>query len=315
MKILVTGATGFVGPNVANAIVDAGHEVRVLERKAGSWSKAGIRCQEAVQGDMADVESLRRAVADRDVVVHLVAIRQGRKEEFQRVMIQGTRSLIRESKEAGVRRVVLMSALGVSEESKDLVPYYNAKWTQDQDLRASGLEHVIFRPSFIFGGKGGILPTFRKLARLAPVTPIMGKGTQEIQPIWIDDLADYFAASVDKPEAANRVFELGGPDQVSWNDFWERLKTALGVTPAERAYANGLHAAERAPDGAPAGKHPAHPRPADDARGRRQRGNHHRRSHNVPAPARPARRAASPRCQLAVTRWRRCPDAREEIGG
>ena len=230
MKILVTGATGFVGPNVANAIVDAGHEVRVLERKAGSWSKAGIRCQEAVQGDMADAESLRRAVADRDVVVHLVAIRQGRKEEFQRVMIQGTRSLIRESKEAGVRRVVLMSALGVSEESKDLVPYYNAKWTQDQDLLASGLEHVIFRPSFIFSGKGGILPTFRKLARLAPVTPIMGKGTQKIQPIWIDDLADYFAASVDKPEAANRVFELGGPDQVSWNDFWERLKTALGVT-------------------------------------------------------------------------------------
>lgn len=230
MKILVTGATGFVGRNVANAIVDAGHEVRVLERKAGSWSKVGIRCQEAVQGDMADAGSLRRAVADRDVVVHLVAIRQGRKEEFQRVMIQGTRSLIRESKEAGVRRVVLMSALGVSEESKDLIPYYNAKWTQDQDLLASGLEHVIFRPTFIFSGKGGILPTFRRLARLAPVTPIMGKGTQKIQPIWIDDLADYFAASVDKPEAANRVFELGGPDQVSWNDFWERLKTALGVT-------------------------------------------------------------------------------------
>ena len=116
VKILVTGATGFVGPNVANAIVDAGHEVRVLERKAGSWSKAGIRCQEAVQ-ETWPTQRPRRAVADRDVVVHLVAIRQGRKEEFQRVMIQGTRSLIRESKEAGVRRVVLMSALGVSEES------------------------------------------------------------------------------------------------------------------------------------------------------------------------------------------------------
>ncbi len=228
MKILVTGATGFVGPNVANAIVDAGHEVRVLERKAGSWRKARIRCQEAVKGEMADPESLRRAVADREVVVHLVAIRQGRKEEFQRVMIQGTRSLIETAQEAGVRRFVLMSALGASEETKDLVPYYNAKWTQEQDLRASGLEHVIFRPSFIFGGQGGILPTFRKLAR-APVTPIMGEGTQKLQPIWIDDVAAYFAAGVDKPEAANGLFELGGPDQVSWNELWERLKTALGV--------------------------------------------------------------------------------------
>ena len=228
MRVLVTGATGFVGPNVANAIVDAGHDVRVLERRPGAWRDAGIRCQAAVQGDVTDPESLRRAVEGRDVVVHLVGIRQGKKEEFQRVMVDGTRSLIAAAKEAGVRRFVLMSALGASEQTEDGVPYYHAKWIQDQDLEASGLEHVIFRPSFIFSGGGGILPTFRKLAK-APVTPIIGKGTQRIQPIWIDDLAAYYAAAVDKQEAANRLFELGGPDQVSWNEFWARLKEALGV--------------------------------------------------------------------------------------
>ena len=110
----------------------------MLERKAGSWSKARIRCQEAVQGDMTDPESLKRAVTDREAVVHLVAIRQGRKEEFQRVMIQGTRSLIGVAREAGVRRFVLMSALGASAETKDLVPYYNAKWTQEQEPRLRG---------------------------------------------------------------------------------------------------------------------------------------------------------------------------------
>jgi NADH dehydrogenase len=229
MKVLVTGATGFVGPKVANAIIDAGHEVRVLERKPGSWSKAGIRCQEAVQGDMADPESLRRATAGRDAVVHLVAIRQGRPEAFQQVMVEGTRSLIASAKEAGVKRFVLMSALGTTEETKDLVPYYGAKWQQEKDVEASGLEYVIFRPSFIFGRGGGILPTFRKLAKLTPVTPITGSGAQRIQPIWIDDIAAYFAAAVDKPEAANRLFELGGPDTVSWNEFWERLKQALGI--------------------------------------------------------------------------------------
>jgi uncharacterized protein YbjT (DUF2867 family) len=201
----------------------------VLERKAGSWSEAGVRCQEAVQGDMTDSDSLRRAVADRDVVVHLAAIRQGKPEEFRRVMIDGTRSLIAAAKEAGVKRVVLMSALGVSDETKDLVPYYNAKWQQERDLEASGLEYVTFRPSFVFARNGGILTTFRKIAKVAPVTPITGPGTQRIQPIWIDDVAAYFAAAVDKPEAANRAFELGGPDAVSWNEFWERLKRALGV--------------------------------------------------------------------------------------
>jgi uncharacterized protein YbjT (DUF2867 family) len=229
MKVLITGATGFVGPAVANAIADAGHELRVLERKPGAWKEAGIRCQEAVQGDMTDPDTLRHAVQGREVVVHLVAIRQGKPEAFRRVMIDGTRSLLDVSKEASIRRFVLMSALGPSEETKDLVPYYNAKWTMEQDTKASGIEHVIFRPSFIFGSEGGILPTFRKLAKLMPVTPIVGTGTQRIQPIWIDDTAAYFAQSIDKPEAANRTFELGGPDQLTWNEFWWRLKRALGV--------------------------------------------------------------------------------------
>jgi uncharacterized protein YbjT (DUF2867 family) len=227
MKVLVTGATGFVGPHVANAIVDAGHEVRVLERKPGSWQKAGIRCQEAVQGDMTDAASLRRASDGVDVVVHLVAIRQGRPEQFQRVMIDGTRNLLAASQ--GVRRFVLMSALGTDERTKDLVPYYHAKWQEEQEVKASGLDHVIFRPSFIFGRGGGILPTFMKLARLSPFTGVVGNGRQRIQPIWIDDVGAYFAKSVDLPEAANRTFELGGPDVVTWDELWQRIRAVLGI--------------------------------------------------------------------------------------
>ena len=73
------------------------------------------------------------------------------------------------------------------------MPYYGAKWQMERLVRESGLEHVIFRPSFVFGRDGGILPTFRKLAKVAPVTPIIGSGKQRIQPIWVDDVAAYFA--------------------------------------------------------------------------------------------------------------------------
>jgi uncharacterized protein YbjT (DUF2867 family) len=229
MKVLVTGATGFVGPAVANAIADAGHEVRVLERKPGSWRDAGIRCREAVQGDVTDADSLRRATGGMEVVVHLVAIRQGKREQFERIMVEGTRNLIAAAKEAGARRFVLMSALGVTEETKDLVPYYGAKWAMEQDTKTSGLEHVIFRPSFIFGRDGGILPTFLKLAKLSPFTAIMGSGKQRIQPVWIDDAGAYFAQAVDKPEAANRTFEFGGPDVVDWNELWRRIRALLGI--------------------------------------------------------------------------------------
>jgi len=99
----------------------------------------------------------------------------------------------------------------------------------EQAVQASGLEYAIFRPSFVFGTDGGVLPTFVRLARFAPVTPIVGPGTQRLQPIWVEDVAEYFARAVELPEAANRTFELGGPDAPTWNEFWDRLKRVLGT--------------------------------------------------------------------------------------
>jgi NADH dehydrogenase len=221
--ILLTGAAGFVGGHVVHALRAANRDVRALvrePRKAGRLEAWGVNL---VEGDMTDPASLRRAVEGCDTVVHLVAIRQGREQQFQRVMVDGARDLLAAAKDAGVGRFVHMSALGVSEETKDLVPYYRAKWETEQLVKGSGIPHVIFRPSFVFAGDGGILPTFTKLARLAPVTPIIGSGRQRIQPIWADDVAAYFAAAVDRGGTGS-TFELGGPDVVTWNEFWERLK-------------------------------------------------------------------------------------------
>jgi NADH dehydrogenase len=227
--ILVTGGTGFVGGHVVHALRQAGRPVRCLvrsRRKAGTLATLGC---ELAEGDVTDADSLRRALEGIEVVVHLVAIRQGKAEQFRRIMVGGTQALLRLANEAGVARFVHMSALGTTAESKDLVPYYGAKWQQEQDVGASGLPYVIFRPSFVFGRDGGILPTFRRLAKLAPVTPIIGSGTQRIQPIWADDVAAYFDKAVELDAATNRTFELGGPDVVAWNEFWERLKRVLGV--------------------------------------------------------------------------------------
>ena len=229
MNVLVTGGTGFVGPHVVRAIVDAGHDVRALVRDRKGGAPVAALGAELVEGDMTDAASLRIASQGIDAVVHLVAIRQGRPDQFERIMVRGTQDLLAAAKEAGASRFVHMSALGTSEQTRNLVPYYGAKWQQEQDVRASGLDYVIFRPSFIFGRDGGILSTFRKIAKLAPVTPVIGSGRERIQPIWVDDVAAYFAAALDKPDATNRAFELGGPDVVTWNEFWERLKRALGI--------------------------------------------------------------------------------------
>ena len=225
MKALVTGGTGFIGPKVVRALRDAGHDVRALVRNPAHGAALGC---ELAEGDMTDPASLRRAVDGCDAVVHLVAIITGRPGDFERVMTEGTAELAGAAAAAGVRRFVLMSALGTSEQTKGLVPYYRAKWAMERTVESSGIPYTIFRPSFVFGADGGALQQFLRIARLAPVTPIVGPGTQRLQPIWVDDVAAHFTAAVDLDAAAGRTFELGGPDIVDWNEFWARAKRALG---------------------------------------------------------------------------------------
>ena len=227
MTVLLTGGTGFIGPHVAHALRARDEHVRALVRNPSRATRLTAWGVELATGDVTDPASLRAGCEGVDTVVHLVSIIKGSRADFDRVMTQGTRDLVAAAQGAGVRRFVLMSALGLDETTKDAVPYYATKWEMERAVKESGLDHVIFRPSFVFGRDGGVLPTFARLARFAPVTPIVGPGTQKLQPIWIEDLARYFARAVAEPVSG--TFELGGPDAVTWNEFWERLKRTLGV--------------------------------------------------------------------------------------
>ena len=227
--ILVTGGSGFVGGHVVHELRRRELPVRCLVRDARRGAKLDAWGCELVEGDVTDPGSLTRAAAGVETVVHLVAIRQGKPAQFQRVMVEGTANLLGAAGAAGVGRFVYMSALGTSEQTKDLVPYYGAKWENEQLVQSAAIPHVIFRPSFIFAPDGGILPTFAKLAKLTPVTPIIGTGRQRIQPIWADDVAGYFAEAVQRDDVTGRTYELGGPDVVTWNEFWDRLKRVRGL--------------------------------------------------------------------------------------
>src|SRR5205085_4257762 len=167
MTVLVTGGTGFVGPHVVHALRARELPVRALVRDPQRGSRLAAWGVELAPGDVTDSTSLRKAMQGVDAVVHLVAIIKGSPADFERVMEQGTRNVLAAAKDAGVRRFVLASALGLDERSKDAVPYFRAKWEMERATKESGLEHVILRPSFVFGRDGGVLPTFVRLARFA----------------------------------------------------------------------------------------------------------------------------------------------------
>jgi uncharacterized protein YbjT (DUF2867 family) len=227
MTVLVIGGTGFVGPKIVHALRAEERPVRVLARKPEKQERLRAWGCEIVGGDMTDAASLRRAVEGCEAVVHLVALPPfADPEATKRVMEQGTRDLVTAAGEAGVRRFVLMSALGVREDTKDLSAYNHAKWEEELAVKESGLEHTIFRPSFVFGSDGGLLPGLLRLTRWSPLTPI--PSTRELQPIWIDDVAAYFARSLEIGVKGSGTWELGGPDRVTWRELYDRLRRTLG---------------------------------------------------------------------------------------
>jgi uncharacterized protein YbjT (DUF2867 family) len=225
--ILVTGGTGFVGPKIVHALRAEERPVRVLARRPAKQERLRSWGCEVVAGDMTDRDSLRRATDGCEAVVHLVALPPFTgAAAVERVMIRGTADLVTAAREAAVRRFVLMSALGTSAETQEVAPYFRGKWAMEEEVRASGLDHTIFRPSFVFGREGGLLPPLVRLVRWSPVTPIVG--TRRLQPIWIEDVAAYFARALVIGTKADGIWELGGPDQVSWDELHERIRRTLG---------------------------------------------------------------------------------------
>jgi uncharacterized protein YbjT (DUF2867 family) len=227
VKILVTGGTGFVGSRIVHALRAEGRDVRALVRRPERGAHLASLGVELATGDVTDPASLAAAADGCTHVVHLVAILKGKPHDFERVMTRGTQNVIAAAKGAGIERFVLMSALGTTVTTKDVVPYFGAKFAMEQDTIMSGLEYTIFRPSFVFG-RGGALATFMKQVRYSPIVTVIGSGKQRVQPIWIDDVAEHFARALDTPAAANKTFEIGGPDIVTWDELYRTIAKVLG---------------------------------------------------------------------------------------
>ena len=289
MKILVTGGTGFVGPRIVHALRTEQRDVRALVRRPEHGAQLASLGVELATGDVTDPASLTAALDGCTHVVHLVAIIKGQPHDFERVMTQGTRNVLAAAKNAGVERFVLMSALGTTMTTKDVVPYFGAKWAMEQETIASGLEYTIFRPSFVFG-RGGALQTFMKQVRYSPVVTVIGSG-HAADPADLDRRR--------RRALRARARHACGREQ----DVRDRRP---GHRHVGRAVPDDREGARQA---ARPGAHPgglartgarltqwipgraAHDRPGRDDRSRRQRRHEHRCRPHVPAPARPARRA------------------------
>ncbi|HYP61161.1 MAG TPA: complex I NDUFA9 subunit family protein [Thermomicrobiales bacterium] len=222
-RILITGGTGFVGSEIRKALAD--RELRLLVRDPSSVRDAGAA--ELVRGDVLDPASLEPAMAGVDAVIHLVAIiEESGDKTFDLVIRQGSENVVTAARNAGVRRLVHMSALGA--QPNPAYPYLNAKWGAEQAVRQSGLEWTIIRPSVIFGPRDGFVNVLAGLIRRAPIIPVVGSGESKFQPVAVGEVAAVYRAVLDDPTAIGQTYELGGGETYSYEEMLDVIAAQLG---------------------------------------------------------------------------------------
>lgn len=226
---MVTGGTGFVGGHLVDRLVHEKIQLRCLVRKDSNIEK--LKKEKALIdvafGDLTDEESLKKALEGVETVVHLIGIIVEKKGlTFEIIHTQGTRKLVNACKMAGVRRFIYISALGAREKARSR--YHITKWEAEQAVIQSGMEYVISRPSIMIGKGGEFITMLSRIVKEAPVVPVID-GKSKVQPIYVENTIDCIIKSVTEPGINNRIFEIGGPDQITYRELFLTLMDVLEI--------------------------------------------------------------------------------------
>jgi nucleoside-diphosphate-sugar epimerase len=231
MKLLVTGATGFLGSRVVRLAIDRGHDIRAMARAESATKGLGLHINQICVADLASPESLDHAVENINAIVHCAAVTSEtavRREDYFQINVEGTRRLIETARKAGIRRWIQISSVSAHEAMTSL--YGKTKFEADKIVRASGLDWTILQPSIIYGpGERGIVARTIRTMRRLPVLPIIGSGGELIRPIHVDDVARAALDCLESPQTIGKTYMLGGADEVTLKEFLKRLGAAAGV--------------------------------------------------------------------------------------
>jgi NADH dehydrogenase len=234
--ILVTGASGFVGSHTVPTLLAAGHRVVALCRTMTSGETVVGRLADAQRanvevriGDLTRPATLGPALAGIDGVVHLVALPRDFNggADLRLVNTEGTRAMVAAMKSAGVRRIIHMGAMGVTDDPA--LHYASSKAKAEALVSASDLAWTILKPSLQFGEGDGFFNIVAGLVRLSPgIVPVPGDGLARFQPIHADDVAAVVVRAVADPTTVGGVYELGGPRYWTYREITREVIRALG---------------------------------------------------------------------------------------
>ena len=226
--VTVLGGSGFVGRHSVRALARKGYRIRAAMRRpdlAGHLQPMGSPGQiQAVQANIRYPASVADAVAGADAVINLVAVLSptGR-QTFEKLHVEGARSAARAAREAGAKMFVHVSALGPDIQASS--HYARTKAAGEAAVLAEFPGAIILRPSLIFGPEDGFFNRFASMMKISPVLPLIGGGRTKFQPVYVGDVAEAILACLDGRAQPGTIYELGGPDSLSFRKLLEKVQT------------------------------------------------------------------------------------------
>ncbi len=229
--VTIFGGSGFVGRHLVGQLSKAGYRIRVAVRHpqlAGFLQPLGGLSQiEFVKANIRNEKSIIEAVEGADYVVNLVGVlAQSGRQNFNSLHVQGARLIAIAAREAGVKQLVQMSALGADEKSSS--KYARTKAHGEDAVLNMEPNAIILRPSVVFGPEDGFFNLFAGMMSVLPIVPVFGSKTK-FQPIFVGDVASVIKASLEGKAKQGTIYELGGPQIVSMKEVHQKIKSITGM--------------------------------------------------------------------------------------
>jgi NADH dehydrogenase len=180
-----------------------------------------------VRGDVTDPASLEGVAEGCDAAIHLVGIISELGDlTYDRVHREGTVNVVEAAKKAGVKRFILMSALGARADA--VSRYHQSRWAAEEVVRNSGLDYTIFRPSVIYGPGDQFVNMFVRFCRYSPVLPVIGSGKSKLQPIPVEAVAQSFVRAISAPGSTGQTYDLCGLEVLTLEQILDQILEVMG---------------------------------------------------------------------------------------
>ncbi|PLX44206.1 MAG: complex I NDUFA9 subunit family protein [Hyphomicrobiales bacterium] len=229
--VTVFGGSGFVGRYIVRGLAQRGYRIRVAVRRPADayflQPFGDVGQIQVVQANLRDAESVAEALKGSYAAVNAVGILyETRKQTFDSIHGRGAAIVAEQAAKAGVKRLVHISALGADSMSPS--DYAESKAAGERGVRLEFPGAAILQPSVIFGPEDGFFNMFAAMARISPVLPLIGGGDTKFQPVFVGDVAEAALAVIDGDAAGGQIYELGGPEQLSFREILEFILKTTG---------------------------------------------------------------------------------------